>query len=90
MSDVDVGNGPVFADFNILATAVIAGHGVALCPIEVFREELRRGDLVVLSETSTDDDKGYFLTMSAQPSAAAVTFAAWFRDQVKADSAPGG
>ncbi|TPI17326.1 hypothetical protein FJ957_15850 [Mesorhizobium sp. B2-4-6] len=34
----DVGSGPVFADFTILATAVIAGHGVALCPIEVFRE----------------------------------------------------
>lgn len=78
----DVGNGPVFADFNILATAVIAGHGVALCPIEVFREELRRGDLVVVSDISTDDDKGYFLTMSAQPSAAEVTFADWFRDQV--------
>ncbi|SFO45834.1 DNA-binding transcriptional regulator, LysR family [Mesorhizobium sp. NFR06] len=78
----DVGNGPVFADFNILATAVIAGHGVALCPIEVFREELRRGDLVVVSDISTDDDKGYFLTMSAQPSAAETKFAEWFRDQV--------
>jgi LysR family glycine cleavage system transcriptional activator len=82
----DVGNGPVFADFNILATAVIAGHGVALCPIEVFREELRRGDLVVLSDISTDDDKGYFLTMSAQPSAAEIKFAEWFRDQVSADA----
>ncbi|TGQ09968.1 MULTISPECIES: LysR substrate-binding domain-containing protein [unclassified Mesorhizobium] len=78
----DVGSGPVFADFNILATAVIAGHGVALCPVEVFREELRRGDLVVLSDISTDDDKGYFLTMSAQPSSAESKFAEWFRDQV--------
>ena len=82
MAKGDVGNGPVFADFNILATAVIAGHGVALCPTEVFREELRRGDLIVLSDISTDDDKGYFLTMSAQPSAAEVKFAEWFRDQV--------
>jgi len=80
----EIGNGPVFADFNILATAVIAGHGVALCPIEVFREELRRGDLVVVSDISTDDDKGYFLTMSAQPSAAEIKFADWFRDQVSA------
>lgn len=78
----DIGNSPVFADFNILATAVIAGHGVALCPIEVFREELRRGDLIVVSDISTDDDKGYFLTMSAQPSAAEITFADWFCDQV--------
>ncbi|BCG92314.1 LysR substrate-binding domain-containing protein [Mesorhizobium sp. 131-2-1] len=82
MAGADVGNGPVFADFNILATAVIAGHGVALCPIEVFREELRRGDLVVVSDIATDKDKGYYLTMSAQPSAAEITFADWFRDQV--------
>ncbi|RUW80512.1 LysR family transcriptional regulator, partial [Mesorhizobium sp. M1E.F.Ca.ET.063.01.1.1] len=61
---------------------VIAGHGVALCPIEVFREELMRGDLVVLSDIATDADKGYFLTMSAQPSAAEIKFADWFRDQV--------
>ncbi|TGV49589.1 LysR family transcriptional regulator, partial [bacterium M00.F.Ca.ET.141.01.1.1] len=29
----DIGHGPVFADFYILATAVIAGHGGALCQI---------------------------------------------------------
>lgn len=85
MAGADVGNGPVFADFNILATAVIAGHGVALCPIEVFREELRRGDLVVVSDIATDEDKGYYLIMSAQPSAAEITFADWFRDQVSTD-----
>ncbi|MDX8519030.1 LysR substrate-binding domain-containing protein [Mesorhizobium dulcispinae] len=85
MAGADIGNGPVFADFNILATAVIAGHGVALCPIEVFREELRRGDLVVVSDIATDTDKGYYLTMAAQPSAAEITFADWFRDQVSTD-----
>ncbi|TIS63520.1 MAG: LysR family transcriptional regulator [Mesorhizobium sp.] len=89
MAGAGVGNGPVFADFNILATAVIAGHGVALCPIEVFREELRRGDLVVLSDIATDSDKGYFLTMSAQPSAADIRFADWFRDQVLTDQLAG-
>jgi len=46
---------------------------------------LRRGDLVVVSDISTDDDKGYFLTMSAQPSAAEVKFADWFRDQISTD-----
>ena len=76
---VDVGNGPVFADFNILATAVIAGHGVALCPVDVFRDELKRGDLVVLSDVSTNRDKSYFLTMSVDASPAALTFADWFR-----------
>lgn len=75
---VDISRGPVFADFNILATAVIAGHGVALCPVDVFREELQRGDLVKLSEIAVDEDKGYFLTMRQPGSAAGGTFAEWF------------
>ncbi|TGQ67686.1 LysR family transcriptional regulator [Mesorhizobium sp. M00.F.Ca.ET.186.01.1.1] len=85
LPDVDVGNGPVFADFNILATAVIAGHGVALCPVDVFRDELKRGDLVVLSDVSTNRDKGYFLTMAADASPAARTFADWFHQAVAVD-----
>ena len=80
----EIGKGPVFADFNILATAAIAGHGVALCPIEVFREEIRRGDLVVVSDISTDADKGYYLTMPAQASSAEIKFADWFRAEVEA------
>ena len=86
LPNVDVGNGPVFADFNILATAVIAGHGVALCPVDVFRDELKRGDLVVLSDVSTNRDKSYFLTMSADASSAALTFADWFRREVSVDA----
>ena len=86
LAKVDVGNGPVFADFNILATAVIAGHGVALCPIDVFRDELKRGDLVVLSDISTNRDKGYFLTMAADTSPAALTFADWFRREISVDT----
>ncbi len=74
--------GPVFADFNILATAVIAGHGVALCPAEVFREEIARGDLVVLSEIATDLDKAYFMTMAKDPPDAVSVFADWFRAEV--------
>ena len=36
--------GPVFQDFNLLATSVISGHGVALCPVEVFSREISAGD----------------------------------------------
>ncbi len=86
LAKVDVGNGPVFADFNILATAVIAGHGLALCPVDIFRDELKRGDLVVLSDISTNRDKGYFLTMAADASPAALTFADWFRREVSVDA----
>jgi LysR family transcriptional regulator, glycine cleavage system transcriptional activator len=51
--------GPVFQDFNLLSTAVIAGHGVALCPVDVMRQEIARGDLVVLSEQTILDDRSY-------------------------------
>lgn len=51
--------GPVFQDFNLLSTAVIAGHGVALCPVDVVRQEIARGDLVVLSERTILDDRSY-------------------------------
>lgn len=70
--------GPLFQDFNMLATAAIAGHGVALCPVEVFREELRRGDLVVLSDVATNADAGYFMITDRNPAKAVQAFTAWF------------
>jgi DNA-binding transcriptional LysR family regulator len=51
--------GPVFQDFNLLSTAVIAGHGVALCPVDVMRQEIARGDLIVLSDRTILDDRSY-------------------------------
>jgi len=78
----ETGNGPIFADFNILATAVIAGHGVALCPVEVFREEVARGDLVVLSDIATNRDKAYYLSMRMRAPEAARIFADWFAGAV--------
>lgn len=83
LSDAPVGSGPVFEDFNLLATAVIAGHGVALCPVEVFREELARGDLVVLSDIETNADEGYFVIIKNQAPAAARLFTDWFVKAVR-------
>lgn len=74
----DPSAGLVFADFNILATAVIAGHGVALCPVDVFRAEIGRGDLVVLSDVATNRDKAYYLTMRSTAPPEARDFADWF------------
>lgn len=76
--------GPVFQDFNLLATAVIAGHGVALCPVEVFRREIECGDLVVLSEIATLEDEGYFLITKTTRSKAVTAFSDWFSAIVKA------
>lgn len=71
-------HGPVYQDFNLLATAVIAGHGVALCPIEVFRRELSHGDLVILSNVSTLADQGYYLICDKNSNRATKAFSRWF------------
>lgn len=76
--------GPVFQDFNLLATAAIAGHGIALCPVDVFRRELEQGDLVVVSEVCTKDDEGYYLITETQPPAAVRQFSEWFAGVVDA------
>ncbi|MCV9967374.1 LysR substrate-binding domain-containing protein [Pararhizobium sp. BT-229] len=72
--------GPVFQDFNLLATAVVAGHGIALCPTAVFRRELRNGDLIILSDIETLADESYFLVAAKPASATTVKFRDWFCD----------
>jgi LysR family transcriptional regulator, glycine cleavage system transcriptional activator len=76
--------GPVFQDFNLLATALIAGHGVALCPTEVFAREIAAGDLVVLSDTSTQEDENYHLIMPRNGRAPSHDFATWFAGKLGA------
>jgi len=71
--------GPVFQDFNMLATALVAGHGVALCPSQVFSNEIQRGDLVVLSEIATLEDKGYYMISRTPPRRAVISFLEWFQ-----------
>lgn len=70
--------GPVFQDFNMLATALIAGHGVALCPLQVFSQEIQRGDLVVISDIATLEDKGYYIISRAPPRKTVTNFVEWF------------
>lgn len=74
-----VARGPVFQDFNLLATAAIAGHGVALCPTEVCRREIENGDLIVLSEISVLEAESYFLIRKTNSSKAAALFCDWFK-----------
>lgn len=76
--------GPIFQDFNLLATAVIAGHGVALCPIEVFRREIENGDLVILSDIATLEEESYFLITKKARSKAIAAFGDWFAAIVNA------
>ncbi len=74
--------GPVFQDFNLLATAAIAGHGVALCPVEVCRREIKNGDLLVLSDISVLERESYFLICKASRQSSVAAFCAWFQQVI--------
>lgn len=78
--------GPIFQDFNLLATSVIAGHGVALCPVEVFAREIAAGDVVVLSDISTMEDASYFVVTLARTRSAVGAFVDWFVASVKSSA----
>jgi LysR family transcriptional regulator, glycine cleavage system transcriptional activator len=75
--------GPIFQDFNLLATSVIAGHGVALCPVEVFSREIAAGDVVVLSDIATMEDASYFVVTPARTHSEIGAFVDWFLASVK-------
>ena len=57
--------------------------GVAPSPVEVFREELARGDLIVLSEIEANSDKGYFVITEGHRSPAIQLFCDWFVKAVR-------
>jgi len=75
----NVRHGPLFADFNFLAAAMMADQGVGLCPVEVFRKEISAGDLVVLSDTATVPNGGYYLTSQKPRTKPVAAFTRWFR-----------
>lgn len=82
------GGGTVFQDFNLLATAAIAGHGVALCPVEVFRHEIAAGDLIVLSDLSIKAPEAYTVRLQTDAKPLAEAFATWFLGAVGKSSGP--
>lgn len=75
--------GPIFQDFNMLATAVIAGHGIALCPVEVFRREIDRGDLVILSDVATAENQGYYVITNSWAKKPVRRFIDWFMNECR-------
>ena len=80
--------GPVFQDFNLLATSVIAGHGVALCPVEVFSREIAAGDVVVLSDIATMEDASYFVVTRTGSRSDVGAFVDWFLASVRGSGHP--
>lgn len=75
-------HGAVYPDFNILFTSVLAGHGIALCPIEVFSNEIDRGDLIVLSDIATRKNESYFMVSSIENRPAIAVFEKWFMSKI--------
>ncbi|MDE8650200.1 LysR substrate-binding domain-containing protein [Novosphingobium album (ex Liu et al. 2023)] len=73
--------GTVFADFNLLSTAAIAGHGVALCPTDLIREDLDAGNLTQLFADEIFLERNYMLFRQDAPTTAAQEFCNWLVDE---------
>ncbi|GGE84232.1 LysR family transcriptional regulator [Stappia taiwanensis] len=78
--------GPVFNDFNLLVSAVVAGHGVALCVETMITAELTRGDLIPLTDTLGNRERAYWLIATRAPSPAARRFIDWISRRMPATS----
>lgn len=53
--------GPIFEDFNLLRSATLAGHGIALCPSSLLKDDLEAGRLIALSEVAVHSNKTYYI-----------------------------
>jgi len=71
---------PVFEDFNLLRAAVLAGQGVALCPLAMIRGDIEAGRLVQLSDVSVLEDHGYHLVAGPGIDGVQAQAAQAFRD----------
>ncbi len=69
--------GPIFADFNLLRSSLLAGLGAGLCPLALIRRDVEEGRLVLLFDEGSDQDQGYWLVARQKPSAAARLMQGW-------------
>ena len=51
-------------------------------PVNVVRQEILSGELVVLSDIATDSDKGYYLLIKEEHSPLVDDFITWFFSEV--------
>ena len=77
LSNANVDDGPVFADFNLMIGSLIGGQGVGLCPTALIAEEIAAGSLVSLFEQACDMDKAYWLIEAKGLSREARTLRDW-------------
>ncbi len=69
--------GPIFADFNLLVGAVLAGQGVGLCPTALIGPEIESGRLICLFDQPSDTDKQYWLLEAQGLSPEALMLRDW-------------
>ena len=62
-----------------MMTAAVAGHGIALCPVDIFQTEIERGDLIILSDIATQTDAHYFVIHRVEGPEEAAIFSDWFQ-----------
>jgi DNA-binding transcriptional LysR family regulator len=83
--------GPVFEDFNLLRAAVLAGQGVALCPLAIIADDLRAGRLVQVSDRTIRAEAAYYVVTRPARERSATQAADLFRDwllSTAGDAAP--
>ncbi len=75
--------GLVFEDFNMMSTAAIAGHGVALCPVALIQQDLRLGLLQVLSTVTANTERRYLLVHRDASDARVLALRDWLLEQAR-------
>jgi LysR family transcriptional regulator, glycine cleavage system transcriptional activator len=68
---------PVYEDFNLMSIAVLAGHGVALCPLTLLKPELEQGMLLRLFETPANTQRSYWIITPPHRRPEAEAFVEW-------------
>ncbi len=85
-------SGITFEDFNLLRAAVLAGQGVALCPLAMLQEDLDSGHLIQLSDISVNESFNYYLVEHTDSDAITQSsrkaFTSWLFEVRDAEFAP--
>ncbi len=81
--------GPIFADFNLLVTALKDGQGIGLCPTALLHGEIAEGQLTVLFDRAADSDKYYWLIEAEEMTASARILSDWLITEARASETRG-
>lgn len=83
-------NGPLFDQFDSMASAAKAGIGIALLPAFLFQNEVARGELVPLFDKQTPSDDSYHLVWphSRRDNPTMILFRDWLEQEAGAQPTP--